>query len=246
MEISENQKCINNLQIAKLHQNVRTINRADTFFRSLKILFTLLIFNFVLSAQNSIPFASQNNAIELSVVNTSVNAAEKVIVQPTNVPQWIQFNEGKTEIKNIQAGNRNTVRFTFSVEKNAPVNQQTILQFKVSNSAGESWTKEIAIQVSPPEKFELYQNYPNPFNPTTTITYTLSPNPSPLVRGEGVRVILKIYDMLGREVATLVNEEQSAGYHDVVWNANTVSSGVYFYKLQAKNLVLSKKMQVVK
>lgn len=75
-----------------------------------------------------------------------------------------------------------------------------------------------------PNVFALTQNYPNPFNPSTTIRYAL-PSPS--------NVKICIYDLLGREIAKLVNEEQSAGWKEVQWNADHVSSGIYFYKITA-------------
>jgi hypothetical protein len=88
-----------------------------------------------------------------------------------------------------------------------------------------------------PEVYSLFQNYPNPFNPTTIITYQLPMNS---------KVGLKIYDLLGREIAMLVEEEQSAGWKEVQWNASSVSSGIYFYRLTAGNFVGVKKMIVVK
>jgi hypothetical protein len=97
-----------------------------------------------------------------------------------------------------------------------------------------------------PHDFTLTQNYPNPFNPTTVIRYSLSPNPSPNGRGEGVRVTLKVYDLLGREVATLVNEKKDAGTYSVQWNATKMSSGVYFYTLQAAESRETKRMVLIK
>jgi hypothetical protein len=88
-----------------------------------------------------------------------------------------------------------------------------------------------------PETFALLQNYSNPFNPTTTIRYAL---PS------SANVKLSVYDLLGREIATLVNEEQSAGWKEVKWNAVNVSSGIYFYKLQAGEFQETKRMILMK
>lgn len=88
-----------------------------------------------------------------------------------------------------------------------------------------------------PARYSLEHNFPNPFNPSTTIRYSL---PS------SAKVKLAVYDLLGREIATLVNEEQSAGWKEVQWNAASLSSGIYFYELTAgtyvevKKLVLSK------
>lgn len=90
--------------------------------------------------------------------------------------------------------------------------------------------------------FDLKQNYPNPFNPTTKIKYTIPSN----VKREISNVILKIYDVLGNEVATLVNEEKPAGIYEVDFDASGLSSGIYFYKLQAGSFVETKKMMLLK
>lgn len=88
-----------------------------------------------------------------------------------------------------------------------------------------------------PLKYVLYNNYPNPFNPTTTIRYDL-PN-------DGL-VQLKVFDILGNEVATLVNEQKVAGKYEVNFNASSLASGVYIYKIQSGDFVSSKKMILLK
>jgi Secretion system C-terminal sorting domain len=94
-----------------------------------------------------------------------------------------------------------------------------------------------AIEIGSIKTFALEQNYPNPFNPSTTISYQL---PS-----EG-QVSLKVYDMLGNEVTTLVNEMKTAGEYQVDFNAAVLSSGIYFYRLQAGNFVETKRMMLMK
>ncbi len=88
-----------------------------------------------------------------------------------------------------------------------------------------------------PSKVILSQNYPNPFNPTTVIKYSL-PKQS--------KVILKVYDILGREILILVNKEQNEGIHSVIFNASGLSSGLYFYQLIAGNSLETKKMILIK
>lgn len=88
-----------------------------------------------------------------------------------------------------------------------------------------------------PKVFSLGQNYPNPFNPTTNITYQLA---------TAGRVTLKVYNILGQEVATLVNGEKSAGRYKVEFNGNNLSSGIYLYKLSAGNFTNVKKMILLK
>jgi hypothetical protein len=88
-----------------------------------------------------------------------------------------------------------------------------------------------------PEKYSLAQNYPNPFNPSTTIEYSIPQNSF---------VSLKIYDMTGREISTLVSKQQETGTYIVDWNASKLSSGVYFYRLNAGNFTETKKMILAK
>jgi hypothetical protein len=88
-----------------------------------------------------------------------------------------------------------------------------------------------------PDEYSLAQNYPNPFNPTTTLVYGLR---------ERTIVELKVYDVLGREIETIVNSEQEAGYYEMEFNANRLSSGVYFYRLRAGEFVKTKKMVLLR
>jgi photosystem II stability/assembly factor-like uncharacterized protein len=90
------------------------------------------------------------------------------------------------------------------------------------------------------ESYQLFQNYPNPFNPSTKIKYTI---PSVISTGErNLFVTLKVYDVLGNEVATLVNEEKPAGAYEVVFNAENLPSGIYFYRLVSGKYTETKKM----
>ena len=111
------------------------------------------------------------------------------------------------------------------------------ISFSSSNSVGVDNRGEIY-----PHGFALHQNYPNPFNPITTLRYDLP---------ENSLVNIIIYDMLGREVKTLVNTTQDAGFKSVVWNATNdhgkpVSAGVYLYQIQAGDFVQTKKMVLLK
>jgi len=100
-----------------------------------------------------------------------------------------------------------------------------------------------------PKEFSLSQNFPNPYNPVTKIKYSIpSPLVPPFIKGgtNGGFVTLKIYDILGNEVATLVNEEQPAGEYEVDFDGNKLTSGIYFYTLRVGNFVKTKKMILIK
>ncbi|MFL3024807.1 MAG: T9SS type A sorting domain-containing protein [Candidatus Neomarinimicrobiota bacterium] len=116
--------------------------------------------------------------------------------------------------------------------------------YRMFNTNGEvisQGTKEITLKPVPQE-FALHQNYPNPFNPLTTINYDLP---------QQTYVNLMIYDILGREVVKLVSEETPAGYQSVIWNTRNslgapVSAGIYFYQIQTKGFVKTRKMVLLK
>ena len=91
--------------------------------------------------------------------------------------------------------------------------------------------------LSTPKKYSLLQNYPNPFNPSTAIKYQI-PNSS--------FVSLKVYDILGNEVETLVNEIKTAGSYEVKFNGSNLSSGIYFYQLKTNNYIATKKFMLFK
>ena len=92
------------------------------------------------------------------------------------------------------------------------------------------------------DEFILEQNYPNPFNPTTKIKYTIPKD----ARGEKQEVILKVYDVLGNEIATLVNESKTAGSYEVEFDGSKIPSGIYFYQLKAGQFIETKKMVLLK
>lgn len=99
------------------------------------------------------------------------------------------------------------------------------------------FAKEETTEEEVPERFTLEQNYPNPFNASTIIKYSIP---------EAANVMLKVFDILGNEVATLVNEFKTAGTYDVQFAMNELASGIYFYKLQAGPFIETKKMIIVK
>ena len=171
-----------------------------------------------------LPFASTGNSIELSVANAASVPLSVVTVEPATMPAWIRFKEGRRIFPLIKTNEELPVLFTFSVDRTAPVKREESITFRITSSIGENWTKEIRVIVAPPEGLELFQNYPNPFNPTTTLSYELTTDS---------RVSLKVFDLLGREVATVIDENQAAGYYKKTFDASRLSSGVYIYQLIA-------------
>jgi subtilisin family serine protease len=136
---------------------------------------------------------------------------------------------------NIQAGGTIDVAFAIAADVNL---QNLRTAFANARTKYNVILTSVKDNINPvPYKFELSQNYPNPFNPTTTIKYSI-PSES--------RVVLKIYDMLGREVRTLLNEDKVPGNYSLNFNAGNLSSGVYLYKLTAGNFTSTKKLVLIK
>jgi len=109
------------------------------------------------------------------------------------------------------------------------------------------YSQIVEVEITSPTEFALEQNYPNPFNPTTKIKYTIPS--TPLSFGEGLGVKLLVFDVLGNEVATLVNETQQPGTYEVEFNVgqtSSLSSGVYYYQIKSGNFCDTKKMVLLR
>lgn len=140
---------------------------------------------------------------------------------PSTNHGWIVIGDEST--------NQTAKRFDTREHATAANRPTLVVQYSVVNSVGDRFHT--------PEVFALHQNFPNPFNPATVIRYSIP--------GSG-HVSLKVFDILGNETATLVNEVKHAGTFTQEWNAAGMPSGLYFYRLTSGNLVSTKKMLLVK
>jgi hypothetical protein len=125
-------------------------------------------------------------------------------------------------------------------------------------NVGDVWRRPLSDMITgikdpssgPPERFALAQNYPNPFNPSTNIGYTIASSKEQVagsMKQVGMeRVRLAVYDLLGREVAVLVDGYQAPGEHHVTFDARRLASGIYFYRLIAGGQALSRKLVLLK
>jgi hypothetical protein len=144
-----------------------------------------------------------------------------ITVQATNIPSWLRFDATAQRIASLRADEEIPVSFTFAVDKSAPVNQSHTLRFEIT---------------SPRALPELPQSLQSEHG------YQLSADS---------RVSLKVFDLLGREIATLVEENRPAGFHQTTFNASGLSSGMYVYQLMTTGelgdqRILRKTMLLVK
>jgi endonuclease I len=136
------------------------------------------------------------------------------------------------------AGNSNSPKEYSFVDDNLQRGKFSYRLKQIDNDGKFSYSQIINIEIRTiPTEFALYQNYPNPFNPTTKIKYSISSLQPTL---------LKVYDVLGNEVVLLVSEIKEPGEYEIEWNASNLSSGIYFYKLQAGDFISTKKFVLMK
>jgi len=177
-------------------------------------------------------------------------------VQIVNINNKLEYGVKKNnEFVALDYFNEETQTFTYLMERNKKgvmeipfkihgKRTELVMSYKFVDKNGNvvsQSTESVKIE-NIPEEFALHQNYPNPFNPITTINYDLP---------QQAHVNLMIYDILGREVVKLVSSEIPAGYQSVIWNTRNnfgepVSAGIYFYQIQTKDFVKTKKMVLLK
>lgn len=175
-------------------------------------------------------------------INAESNNLSDVLIYAKSIDNNIFYNYGflksnnEFKVSNLPYGNyklfAQKIGFNDGVSTDLQITPTTTIingvniPIFVSSIAGENLL---------PNDFKLYQNYPNPFNPNTKITFVIPSGARNLVK-------LKVYDILGNEVMTLVNEEKPAGYYEVEFDASKLTSGVYIYQLTHDKFISSKKM----
>jgi hypothetical protein len=148
-----------------------------------------------------------------------------IFLSTDNGSSWNAVNNGLTDLYVLSlaiSGNNIFAGTSSSGVWRRPLSEMTAVESNKDNLATE---------------FALEQNYPNPFNPSTKIKYSIP---------QSSNVVIKVFDILGNEIETLVNEEKPAGTYEITWNATNLPSGVYFYQLKAGDFVQTNKMILLK
>ncbi|MFH0733618.1 MAG: T9SS type A sorting domain-containing protein [bacterium] len=181
--------------------------------------------------------AVTNNSVLLNwttatEINNSGFEIEKAIYnQDYSTASWIKIGFIKGE------GTSTTAK-SYSFNDTKPFNQKALYRLKQIDYNGTfSFSNIIEVSSVSLDKYYLNQNYPNPFNPSTTISYSI-PSSS--------KVVVSIYDILGKLVTTLVDQNQEAGNYSINFSADNLSNGIYFYKIQAGSFNDVKKMMLIK
>lgn len=182
---------------------------------------------------------TKGNQLVLQLANISkTTAAENISVKLVKTSSQLTFKQNEQLLSGITQSKTYEMVFPFDINITAPSNKQDTVEFHITGK-GINLTKTFVLKYSAPKEFALYQNYPNPFNPTTTIRYSIPD-------AGAVPVSLIMYNILGQEVATLINEEKTAGNYEVKFDARGYASGIYIYRLTAGHFSSIKKMMVLK
>ncbi len=170
-----------------------------------------------------------STATELN--NSGFQIEKRILSQQSSAGNWasVGYIEGKgtTAEKSF---------YTFK-DKNEKSGKYKYRLKQIDFDGTFSYSDEVEIEVSGPKDFALYQNYPNPFNPSTTIKFALPVK---------TNFSLNIYNTLGEKITELFNGEMESGYHEIIFNASGLSSGIYFYKIESEKYSASKKLMLLK
>ncbi len=170
-----------------------------------------------------------NTATEINNYGFEVERMSTVKGQTSDEWQKIGFVNGN--------GNSNSPKSYSFVDEQVIACKYSYRLKQIDNDGQFEYSKPVEVDVSGADKFKLTQNYPNPFNPTTAINFVLP---------QAGMVKLVLFNILGQEIETLVNEYKEAGTHTINFNAHDLNSGVYIYKIDANGLTQTKKMTLVK
>ena len=172
--------------------------------------------------------AQSGNRLEITVENRTDSSITDVNIIPARLPGGWKIDPAELKADVIVA--HSSALFTVWLETPAGAEAGQIGFQLQSDRMILPWTVRVQPAASGdenlPDKFELHGNYPNPFNPATTISYSLP---------ESMHITVEIYDIIGRRVARLVNQQQGAGTHNVVWDASSAASGTYLYRLVGRS-----------
>ncbi|QQS35604.1 MAG: T9SS type A sorting domain-containing protein [Ignavibacteriales bacterium] len=203
--------------------------------------------SFTATINNNFVVLNWTTKTETNNFGFEVERTSNVKGQMSNELQSIGFVNG--------SGNSNSPVSYVYEDKSVSSGKYSYRLKQIDNDGQYSYSNIVEVDVSVPNKFSLEQNYPNPFNPTTKIKFTIPQATYPLSGGgRGGLVTLKVYDVLGNEVASLVNEYKTAASYEIEFDASNLSSGVYYYQLKAgdpssnsgQSFIQTKKMILIK
>ena len=169
---------------------------------------------------------------KVSAVDMVIDSKADLKVTDVTTNGFVEWAADARTIRLAAASETDLGQVTVTFERIVPT------ELEITARADEGALMSSVVKVVPmPTEFSLAQNYPNPFNPVTSIEYALP---------EAAKVRVEVYNVLGQVIDVLVDSNQEAGYHKVVWDATDMASGVYFYQITANTFTSTKRMVLMK
>ncbi len=221
-------------------EELNDVVRSSDFYLSPNTTLFFSNFYYVNNKENADSLLTETDMVNFraelvkSVNDQVVGTFDNITYNINNLDDYDNINY-QVDLANIDQGDY-YLRLVSEVEGSAEYNLSD-LQNNISNLERKNYKEVYFTGDELPSAYYLSQNYPNPYNPATTINYQLPQNGF---------VILKVYDILGKEVTTLVNEQKTQGRYSIHFNASQLASGVYIYQLRVNDYVSSKKMLLLK
>ncbi len=196
---------------------------------------------------NSTPLPVELTTFAAKIENGKVRLDWETATELNNFGFEVERSESNAQWKKLAfisgAVNSSSTKKYFYIDESNNYGKNLYRLKQIDNNGRFEYSKIVEITNSSlPNKYTLEQNYPNPFNPSTKIKYSVPG----IAAKYSLPVQLKVYDVLGTEIASLVNEEKAPGNYEVDFNAAGISSGVYYYKLSGDNFSITKKMLILK
>ncbi len=198
--------------------------------------------NFTATSKNNVVELQWNTATEVNNYGFDVERASATLGMNDNVPSG---EDGWEKIGFVQGnGNSNSKHDYSFIDDNISSGRYLYRLKQIDNDGSYKYSDEIEVDLKNSVSILLEQNFPNPFNPATKIKYSIPNLPASMQGSENV--VLKVYDVLGKEVKTLINEFKQAGTYELTFDASALTSGLYFYRITVGSNSDIKKMMLVK
>ncbi|MEE9430028.1 MAG: T9SS type A sorting domain-containing protein [Melioribacteraceae bacterium] len=222
----------------------------------LVILFTITLKAGIGIGTSDAPLPVELTTFTASIVNNNVELNWETATEINNYGFEVERQYQESSIKNQDKnqswetlvfiegnGNSNSPKYYLYNDKSVSSGKYNYRLKQIDIDGTFSYSIIVEADLGLPSVFSLEQNYPNPFNPSTIISYSI---PNVAAESSMRNVTLKIYDVLGNEISTLVNKDQPSGNYKVNFDASELSNGVYIYKIQSGSFVATKKMILLK
>lgn len=198
--------------------------------------------------ESSLKLYLNSSELPVELISFTANVSKEIVVLKWQTATEVNNYGFEIERKRINgnwnkigfvegSGNSNSPKSYSFIDKNVTSGKYSYRLKQIDTDGSYEYSNEIEVTIKTTDKFALKQNYPNPFNPSTKIEYSIPYSEN---------VLIKVYDVLGREVKILLDEYKTSGTYEIEFDANELTSGLYFYKIISGNKTETRKMMLIR